>query len=177
MSIQIIAVTENNLADLRNISIQTFTETYADKNTEEDLALYIKNSFALDKLNAEVGNKGSSFFLAVEKDIAIGYLKINRGDAQTDLQDTDSLEIERIYVAQSHQSQGIGRLLYKKAIQVAKDLSLSYIWLGVWEHNPKAIQFYESNGFVAFDKHVFILGDDEQTDILMKVLLNNIAYL
>ena len=45
---------------------------------------------------------------------------------------------------------------------------MKYIWLGVWEENPRATRFYQKNGFVAFGKHIFKLGDDEQTDILMK---------
>ena len=48
---------------------------------------------------------------------------------------------------------------------------MSYVWLGVWEQNPRAIRFYEKNGFVPFDTHVFILGEDKQTDILMKKIL------
>ncbi|MEY3918157.1 MAG: Protease synthase and sporulation negative regulatory protein 1, partial [Bacteroidota bacterium] len=50
----------------------------------------------------------------------------------------------------------------------------AYIWLGVWEHNPRAIRFYEKQGFVKFDQHIFQLGDDEQTDILMKLSLPNL---
>jgi len=45
------------------------------------------------------------------------------------------------------------------------------VWLGVWEENPRAIKFYKKNGFVEFDKHTFVLGEDEQTDILMKKIL------
>lgn len=40
--------------------------------------------------------------------------------------------------------------------------------LGVWEHNHRALRFYEKNGFIAFGTHIFQLGNDQQTDILMK---------
>lgn len=65
----------------------------------------------------------------------------------------------------------IGQILYDKAFEIAKQLNADYVWLGVWEQNPKAIRFYEKNGFVPFDKHVFKLGSDEQTDIMMKLQL------
>jgi GNAT superfamily N-acetyltransferase len=53
-------------------------------------------------------------------------------------------------------------------IEVAKENSVKFIWLGVWEHNPRAIRFYEKNQFVVFDKHIFMLGDDAQTDLMMR---------
>ncbi len=45
------------------------------------------------------------------------------------------------------------------------------IWLGVWEENPKAIRFYEKNGFVPFSRHIFKMGDEEQTDIMMRKII------
>jgi ribosomal protein S18 acetylase RimI-like enzyme len=55
---------------------------------------------------------------------------------------------------------------------VAKQKKFTTVWLGVWEENKKAIQFYTKNGFVAFDQHIFKLGDDEQTDIMMRLEIN-----
>jgi len=66
----------------------------------------------------------------------------------------------------------VGQVLYEKAIQLAKERKAPYVWLGVWEENPRAIQFYKKNGFVEFDKHLFVLGEDEQTDLMMKLVLN-----
>jgi len=53
-------------------------------------------------------------------------------------------------------------------MQVAHQNEVDYVWLGVWEENPRAIRFYQKNGFVEFDKHIFKLGDDKQIDIMMK---------
>lgn len=83
----------------------------------------------------------------------------------------EAVEIERIYVLQAHQGKKMGQLLYEKAMQVAESAKADYVWLGVWEENARAIGFYKKNGFVAFDKHVFTLGTDEQTDIMMKKVL------
>ncbi len=65
----------------------------------------------------------------------------------------------------------MGQVLYNQAIDIAKKKKATYVWLGVWEENPRAISFYKKNGFVEFDKHIFKLGDDEQTDIMMKLML------
>ena len=82
------------------------------------------------------------------------------------------MEIERIYVSSSYYGEGVGQLLFEKALQIARDNAKNCIWLGVWEHNPRAIRFYEKNGFTPFDQHIFKLGDEEQTDILMKRILD-----
>ena len=124
------------------------------------------------KIKSELNNPYSQFFIAWEEDYPIGYLKINSGKAQTELQDETSLEIERIYVKSSHHGKKVGQLLYNKALEIAKQLSKSYIWLGVWEENERALNFYKKNGFVEFDKHIFTLGEDRQTDLMMKKILD-----
>lgn len=78
------------------------------------------------------------------------------------------MEIERIYVLQKYQGKKIGQILYEKAIQIAHDKQVKYVWLGVWEQNLRAINFYKKNDFIEFDKHIFKLGNDAQTDIMMK---------
>jgi ribosomal protein S18 acetylase RimI-like enzyme len=102
----------------------------------------------------------------------IGYLKLNKGGSQTELKDNDALEIERIYVLKDFHGKEVGQLLFDKAIEVAKAKHVAYVWLGVWEENKRALQFYTKNGFIEFDQHVFVLGDEAQTDIMMKLALN-----
>ena len=160
-----------DLSQLQKIGISTFSETFAEHNTKEDLEKYLKESFASEKLSAELANPNASFYFAVLNEEVIGYLKINFGNAQTELKDNKSVEIERIYVLQAYQGKKIGQLLYNKAIEIAREYKASYVWLGVWEENHKALQFYKKNGFVPFDTHIFKLGNDEQTDIMMKKAL------
>ena len=65
----------------------------------------------------------------------------------------------------------VGQILYDKALEIAQQKDVEFVWLGVWEENRRAINFYKKNGFVEFDKHIFKLGEDEQTDIMMKLKL------
>ncbi len=113
----------------------------------------------------------SEFYFARVDGVLAGYLKLNFGVSQTELKDPKAIEIERIYVLKAFQGKRVGQALYEHALQLARDRGVDYIWLGVWEQNHKAIRFYEKNGFVAFDKHLFMLGDDPQTDIMMKLKL------
>ena len=166
-------LTLNDIDQLQKISRQTFYETFSAGNTEENMQKYLEEGFSAEKLSAELNDNNSVFYFAILDGKAIGYLKLNFGQSQTELQDDKALEIERIYVSREFQGKKVGQILYDKAIQVAQQNKADYVWLGVWEKNPRAIAFYKKNGFVEFDKHVFKLGDDEQTDIMMKLKLNH----
>jgi ribosomal protein S18 acetylase RimI-like enzyme len=169
-----ITIKKASLADLerlQQIGRQTFQETFATGNSEENLADYLANGFSQEKLTAELRNPHSAFYFAEQTGRVIGYLKVNTGSAQTEPQTARALEIERIYVLQELQGKRVGQLLYEQALTLARQAQAEFVWLGVWEENPRAIRFYQKNGFVAFDKHVFKLGDDEQTDIMMKLML------
>lgn len=167
-------ITKEDLAKLQQISIQTFHESFSALNSEEDMNDYLTTSFSSEKLSAELGNQSSQFYFAVVDAEVVGYLKLNLGQAQTEIKDDQALEIERIYVLQAFHGKKVGQLLYDKAIQIAEQINASYVWLGVWENNHRALSFYKKNGFVEFDKHIFRLGTDEQTDLMMrKDLVNN----
>ncbi|MCK7554012.1 GNAT family N-acetyltransferase [Chitinophaga sedimenti] len=132
---------------------------------------YLDESFSEAKVQAELVNPQSFFFIAWEDNNPVGYLKLNVGGAQTEPQNTSAMEIERIYVQAAWHGKKVGQLLYDKALATAQEQGKAYLWLGVWEENVRAIRFYEKNGFVAFDKHIFRIGQDEQTDIMMKKML------
>ena len=170
-NIDIRRVTLNDIDQLQKISRQTFYETFSAGNTEENMKQYLEEGFSLEKLTAELNDKNSAFYFAVLDNHIIGYLKLNFGTSQTELQDDKALEIERIYVVQKFHRKRVGQLLYEQAMQIARQMNADYVWLGVWEENTRAINFYKKNGFVEFDKHIFKLGNDEQTDIMMKLQL------
>lgn len=161
----------SEIPQLQKIGRDTFYETFAGDNSEENMKEYLDAKFAIDKLISEVSNPASEFYFAHIDDKILGYLKVNFAEAQTELNDKNGLEVERIYVLKKFHGLKVGQLLYNKALQIAKDSDLNYIWLGVWEENIRALNFYKKNGFVEFDKHIFKLGDEEQTDLLMKFTL------
>lgn len=162
----------NDAEALQNISTQTFRETFQEVNTKENMQTYVDEAFNLNKLKEEIKNDHSAFYFVTDALNIMGYLKINFGPAQTEKKDDNAVEIERIYVLKAYQGKQIGQLLFQQALQIAKERNANYVWLGVWEENTKAINFYKKNGLVPFDKHIFRLGNDEQTDIMMKLVLH-----
>lgn len=165
--INIIKATINDVDQLQQIGRQTFIETFSAQNSEADMQKYLAEDFAIPMLKKELDNEHSLFYLDELGSKIAGYLKVNFASAQTEIKDKYSLEIERIYVLKEYHGKQVGQKLFEKAKHIAVRNRLDYIWLGVWEHNPRAIRFYEKNGFEAFDTHVFQLGDDEQTDVLI----------
>lgn len=168
MSITIKPCTEADLDDLRKASIETFVETFGDQNTDEDINEYVRNSLSRAELRRQMREQESAFFFAVIDDDVAGYLKLNVGAAQTEQVGEDALKVERIYALRRFKRQGLGTLMMERAMNEAANRGLNTVWLGVWEHNVAAQRFYERLGFSVFGSHVFTLGDDEQTDLLMK---------
>ena len=169
--IEIKKATLSDLEVIQKISIQTFIETFAAVNTPENIANYIKDSLNTEQLTAELNNANSQFYVAYSNTEAVGYLKINFGDAQTETINKNALEVQRIYVLQNFHGKNIGQLLLDEVKNIAQSTNVEYIWLGVWEENHRALRFYAKNRFVVFYKHVFTLGNDEQTDLLMQLLI------
>ncbi len=159
---------KGQLEALLQIGRTTFLETFGERNSAENMAQYLEQGFAPGKIKAELENEYCLFYGLEKGGQLIAYLKLNFGPAQTELKDPASLEIERIYVLQAFHGTGVGQLLYNKAIEVAQQHQLDYLWLGVWEENKRAIRFYEKNGFVTFSQHIFRVGAEEQTDLMMK---------
>ncbi len=167
---------EEDVPSLSEIGAKTFEETFASENSKEDMEEYLQKDFNTEKIFSEVQNPESVFMLAQKKEngrfLPLGYMKVNFGSAQTEKGYDNSMEIQRIYVAKSFKGLGIGSRFMDFALKLAKERCVEYVWLGVWEHNYKAINFYQNKGFVRFGEHVFVLGEDRQTDFLMKKSLD-----
>lgn len=161
-------VTVEAVEQLQAIAKTTFIATFGDANNQNDMTDYVESKLTIEQLKSELLNPFSQFYFALDGAEVIGYLKVNTKSAQTEAQGDDALEIERIYVLDTYHGMKVGQLLYNYALQLAAELNVNRVWLGVWEENKRAIRFYEKNGFSIFDQHVFVLGTDEQTDLLME---------
>ena len=78
------------------------------------------------------------------------------------------VELSRLYAHQKRIGQGVGQMLMDACVERARAENCDVMWLGVWEYNPRAQRFYEKNGFRIVGSHVFQLGEDAQTDLLMQ---------
>jgi len=158
----------DDLIVLQKISCDTYQKTFASMNTEANMKAYLDEAYHLDKLKKELENEASAFYFLYQDEKLAGYLKLNESDAQTEIHDPASLEIERIYVQSGFQRAGVGCRLMNYAIEVARKKKKTYLWLGVWEKNQKALKFYKKNGFYPIGLHTFVMGDEAQRDYLLR---------
>lgn len=168
-------VTSDKIYILQQVAVKSFFDTFVEFNSQEDMDAYLQNNLSIEQIKKELDHPQSEFFMAKFGQDYVGYIKLNHGNAQNEFQEDNSLEIERLYILRQYHRQQIGQALFNYALADAHKKAVDYVWLGVWEHNQKAISFYTKNGFIAFDKHDFILGKDIQTDILMRKNICNLA--
>lgn len=162
-----------NIADINSlceIGAKTFVETYEKENTPENLQKYLDEKFNEKQILDELSTPQTIFLLVELEDEVIGYSKLRVNSVENP--NPKALEIERIYITKQYHGQKFGALLMQGCIDTAIENNYESLWLGVWEHNPKAIAFYRKWGFEVFGTHIFQLGDDAQTDFLMQKTLS-----
>lgn len=167
MNVNIQKCNHEDIQILQEISIQTFTDTFKDQNSPENLKAYLERAFNREQLETELSNASSEFYFIYFYEELAGYLKVNFNDAQTERIADEALEIERIYIKSKFKRSGLGNYLMDKAEEIAIGQKKKLMWLGVWEKNEIALNFYKKRGFVQTGAHSFYMGDEEQIDFIM----------
>ena len=171
MNLHLAKCTNTDLDKVISISRKTFIEAFEKHNNPDDFKAYMEKAFSRKQLLNELADLQMHFYLVYLEDEPIGYFKLNENEAQRDVKDKDSIELERIYVKSTFQGNKIGHFMLDHIKRIATNKNKSYIWLGVWKKNNKAIRFYEKNGFIRFGEHPYYIGNDKQMDWLMKLNL------
>lgn len=156
---------------LAELGAKTFYETFAKDNTPENISLYMKKSFSKEIQLNELSKPDIIFLIVELEDEPVGYAKLKMNSNDESVKGTEVMEIERIYASQEYIGKGIGKELMKACINEARQRGCDSIWLGVWEKNQRAIDFYKKWGFKEVGTHVFMLGDDPQWDFVMELEL------
>ena len=163
----------SDLEKLRRLSVSTFTEAFSAHNDPDDFREYLRQAFDPGQLSKELLNPESQFHFLWSGAVLAGYCKLNTGQAQTELQHPDGMEIERIYIRKAFQGRGLGSWMLERLKAMASQMGKTYLWLGVWEANLDAIRFYERHGFTTFGKHPYYIGSDRQMDWMMRLELTD----
>jgi diamine N-acetyltransferase len=153
---------------LSELSTMTFRSAFAQDNTPEDMEAYLTENFSEEKLGQEIADPLATFFIAELSGKPVGYTKLNMGAPDASVTGTKPMELVRLYVLPESIGHGIGARLMKECIDTAMRRGFETLWLGVWEHNHRAIRFYHKWGFEEVGSHIFQLGSDAQTDLIMQ---------
>lgn len=155
---------------LTDLAYTTFWDAFAHhpKNAPDDLNHYMRQAFSLEQITSELADEKSTFLVAeIEGELA-GYAKLIVDSIESGIAAECPVELSRLYSQQKFIGKGVGQTLMDACFEWAKNDGRDVMWLGVWEFNPRAQRFYEKNGFRGVGKHVFQLGEDAQTDLLMQ---------
>lgn len=171
MSIRVTIASKEDAPLIADMSRITFYETFVSQNTKEDMDKFMKEQFTREALIKEVEDGADIFLLAYHGQEPVGYVRMREGEKRPEFEGLPSIEIARIYAMTAAIGKGVGATLMNECLQIASALGKKVIWLGVWEKNQRAIHFYHKWGFKEFAKHDFLLGNDVQTDWLMKRML------
>jgi len=158
----------NDAALLAELGARTFSETFAPDNSPADMAAYLVSAFSPAQQALELTDLSSSFLIAETNGVAVGYAMLRSGSVLDSVTDDEPIELVRLYVSRKHLGGGVGAALMRVCINEASRHGHRTLWLGVWEHNHRAQAFYRKWNFHEVGTHIFQLGDDAQTDILME---------
>lgn len=162
----------SDLTEVLALAIHIFTTTFEKDNNPEDFKQYMDEAFTKEKFEQEFLEVGTRFFIAQESEGGkriVGYARIRKSDEVIELLGDSTIELQRLYIDIPWQGQGIANRLLAVCEEFARaNFGVEWMWLGVWEHNPKAQKFYQKYGYQKFSEHTFLVGSDAQTDWLMK---------
>lgn len=155
---------------LAELSYKTFWDAFHEhpENAPEDMAAYMEKAFSVEAVRAELNDENAIFLIAEFENELAGYAKITLGAIEDGITAEKPIELNRLYSHQKFLGKGIGQKLMDECFRIAKENDCDAMWLGVWEFNPRAQAFYRKYGFREVGKHIFQLGSDAQTDLLMQ---------
>lgn len=147
---------------------EIFVETFGPSNKPENIDGYVRQAFAVERVRQELANPATIALIAEVDGEPAGFARMEAGEAPDGIGGDAAIELVRLYVRSAFHGAGLAATLMQACIDAAKARGCDVMWLGVWEHNPRAQAFYRKWGFERAGEHVFLLGDEEQTDYLLR---------
>lgn len=164
--------TPSDAGMLSELGARTFSEAFGRENTPANLAAHLRNSFSPEIQHRELSEADTIFLIAEADGQPIGYAQLLFNSREQSMEASNPMEIRRIYVLQESVGRGVGSELMSASLDEARQHACDIVWLGVWEKKQRAIDFYRRWGFRRVGSHIFLLGDDPQTDLIMVLELD-----
>jgi ribosomal protein S18 acetylase RimI-like enzyme len=158
----------DDAALVASMGTRTFVDSFGGSNRPEDIDEYVAVHFSMDQVSVELRDPATTFLLLFEHGAAIGYAKLVAGETPSTIRGPAPVELARIYLERDAIGKGHGAKLLHACLDTAGRKGFETIWLGVWDHNDRAIRFYERMDFRRAGELTFILGRQRQTDFVME---------
>jgi len=159
--------TLRDAAPLADAASTLFASAFGADNTLEDMQSYTASAFGTDIQRRQILDPFQDTLLLYSDDDLLGYAQIDYGPAPASLSLTRPGGIRRFYLEQRAHGSGAAGVLFNAVNWAAQQRGTRCLWLGVWEHNARAIAYYRKAGFDVRADTSFLLGKDLQRDLLM----------
>ena len=153
---------------LAELAARTFYDTFADSNSAEDMEVFLTSTYSETIQRAEIMDPLMITLLAEIDGELGGFAQILAGEAPSFVRGESPIEIKRFYVAKAYHGTGAAQELMRSAEGAARSAGAKTLWLGVWEHNDRALAFYRKTGFSPVGRKPFLVGSDLQTDVVLE---------
>jgi len=162
--------TANDAASLAILAERTFRDTYSSDNPAKQMDLHCADSFAPEIQLKEILDSKIITIIAVDSTAElVAFAQLRLESVTHCVKTVRPSELYRIYVSSEYHGHGLGRQIMNEVLNAAEQHNCDSLWLGVWEHNPRAVAFYHKFGFCVVGEHSFKLGQDPQRDLIMSV--------
>ncbi|WP_033376795.1 GNAT family N-acetyltransferase [Alloscardovia criceti] len=166
-------LTTDDATALQWVEAVTFEDTFLLTSEPQDNDGFIAEAFRLETIEEELSTEKMLHFGLIDEHSGemAAFLKVNLYGVQTEDGPEiprNSLEVQRLYVMPRFKRRGLGTYLMEKAVDIAQEHGCTSLWLGVWQYNFAAQQFYKSWGYERFSEHTFMVGEDPQVDFLLQ---------
>jgi len=153
-------------AVLAAFGARSFADTFGAFHTPADLAMHLDEAFGVAQQTAELEDPATVTLFAEIDGALAGFTQVYAGAVPECVTGPAPIEIKRFYVDTPWHGQGVAQRLIDAAYALGRERRAQTVWLGVWEHNPRAIAFYRRQGFAQVGAHTFMVGTDATTDLL-----------
>ncbi len=165
----------NDAAALAWLAQQTFIDTYGDLTDPEDVRLHCDKNFGIAQQSAEINNPEYTVILVWHQEELIAFAQIVQRPPPDSLPitpaATNAIALFRYYVKKDWHGKGVAQILLKAAEQAAREWGAEHLWLGMWEHNARALAFYQKVGFQHVGWMDYHFGSKVERDyVLLKAL-------
>ena len=165
----------SDAAPLAEVAARTFRDTFGAQNRDEDLAQHLARAYGERQQREEIADPNLVTLVADQDGALVAFAQLRPQAPAAPLDASQPIELWRFYLDTAWHGRGLAQKLIAAVLAEATAMTADAIWLGVWEHNPRAQAFYRQQGFSAFGAHTFVLDEDPQRDVLMARHLAGVA--
>lgn len=160
--------TLDDAESIASLGADAFVAAFGPSNPADVVAEYVADAFAPARVAEQIADPGATWVIAEHDGVVVGFAHLQLDQAPPEVTGRLPIRLARFYARPDRIGTGVGRALMLRCLDVANEHGCDVAWLGVWEHNSRAIAFYQRWGFTEVGAETFRLGDDDQTDLVFQ---------